>query len=97
MECLDRTDLLPSALGLATSAMDEVAPLTWWSVSPLSNSAMRVDRLSEAWLRLRCKVVLRDVDLTRDGDGGLDLFLLLDALWAGFGFLPRPRREPLCI
>lgn len=27
-ECLDRTDLPPSALGLATSAIDEVAPLT---------------------------------------------------------------------
>jgi hypothetical protein len=58
---------------------------------------MRADRLKEAWLRLRCKVVLRDVDLMRDGDGGLDLFLLVDALRAGFEFLPRPRREPLCI
>jgi hypothetical protein len=74
-----------------------VAPSSCWAVSPLSNSAIRADRLSEAWLRVRCKVALRDVDLTPDGDGGLDLFLLLDALWAGFGFLPRPRREPLCI
>jgi hypothetical protein len=75
-----------------------VAPLTCWFVSPLSNSAKRADRLTEAWLRLRCKVALRDVDLTRDGDGGgLDLFLLADALRAGFGFLPRPRWEPLRI
>jgi hypothetical protein len=60
---------------------------------------MRADRLNEAWLRLRCKVVLRDVDLVRDDDGGggLDLFRLLDALLAGFGFLPRPRCEPLGI
>ena len=60
--------------------MGEVAPLTWWSVAPLSNSAMRADRLSEAWLRLRCDVVLRDVELT-----------LLDAPRVEFVFLPRPR------
>jgi hypothetical protein len=58
---------------------------------------MRADRLSEAWLRLRCEVALRDVDLILVGDGGLDLFLLLDAPLVGFGFLPRPRREPLRI
>jgi hypothetical protein len=73
-----------------------VAPLTCWSVSPLSNSARRADRLSEAWLRVCCKVA-RVVDRARDGGGGLDLFLLLDALRAGFGFLPRPRWEPLRI
>lgn len=28
VECLDRTERPPSALGLATSAIDEVAPLT---------------------------------------------------------------------
>jgi hypothetical protein len=96
--CLDRTDWLPSARGLATSAIGAVAPLTWWCVSPLSNSAMRAERLNEAWLRLRCKVALRDVGLVRgDGGGGLDLFRLLDALQAGFGFLPRPRCEPLGI
>jgi hypothetical protein len=73
-----------------------VAPLICWSVSPLSNSAKRADRLGEAWLPLRCNVVLRDVDLTRDVDGGgLDLFLLVEALRVGFGFLPRPRWEPL--
>jgi hypothetical protein len=70
--------------------------LICWSVSPLSNSAKRADRLGEAWLPLRCNVVLRDVDLTRDVDGGgLDLFLLVEALRVGFGFLPRPRWEPL--
>jgi hypothetical protein len=83
--------------------MDPVTPFTWWTVSPLSNSAMRADLLSDAWLRLRCRVVLRDVDLTRDsddsgsGDGGLDLFLLLEAPRGGFGFLPRPRCVPLRI
>lgn len=71
--------------------MEAVAPLTCWFVSPLSNSAKRAERLREAWLRLRCNVALRDVDLTRDGDGGLDLFLLVEALRGGFGFLPRPR------
>jgi hypothetical protein len=72
--------------------------LTCWFVSPLSNSARRADRLREAWLPLRCKVALRDVDLTRDVDGGgLDLFLLVEALLVGFGFLPRPRWEPLRI
>lgn len=58
---------------------------------------MRAERLSEAWLRLRCEVVLRDVDLTLPCDGGLDLLLLLDAPRLGFGFLPRPRCEPLRI
>ena len=60
---------------------------------------MRAERLGEAWLRLRllCKVVLRDVGLTPLGDGGLDLFLLLEAPRMGFGFLPRPRCEPLRI
>lgn len=77
--------------------MDEVAPLGCSSVSPLSSSAMRADLLSEAWLRLRCEVVLRDVGLTLDGDGGFDPFLLLDVPWVGFEFLPLPRREPLCI
>jgi hypothetical protein len=89
---LDRTDLLPSARGLATSAISEVAPLVCWSVSPLSNSARRADRLSEAWLRLRCTAVLRDVERPRDGGGGgLDLFLLVEGVRAGFEFLPRPR------
>lgn len=76
-----------------------MAPLTCWFVSPLSNSAKRADRLREAWLPLRCKVAPRDVDLTRDDEegGGLDAFLLADALRAGFGFLPRPRWEPLRI
>jgi hypothetical protein len=100
LRCLGRTDREPSARGLATSAMGGVAPLTCCSVSPLSNSAMRADRRNEAWLRLRlrCKVVLRDVDLVRDGGGdGLDLFRLLDVLLAGCGFLPRPRCEPLRI
>jgi hypothetical protein len=77
--------------------MDEVAPLTWWLVSPLSNSAMRAERLNEAWLRLRCEVVLRDVDLTLDGDGGTDVFLLFGAPRVGFRFLPRRRCEPLRI
>jgi hypothetical protein len=58
---------------------------------------MRADRLSDAWLRLRCDMVLRELDLIRDWDDGLDPFLLVDALRAGFGFLPRPRWEPLLI
>lgn len=74
-----------------------MAPLTCWTVSPLSNSARRAERLSEAWLRACCKVVLREVERTRDVGGGLDLFLLVEALRAGFGFLPRPRWEPLRI
>jgi hypothetical protein len=95
--CLDRTDLPPSARGLATSAIDDVAVAVGWFVSPLSNSAMRVDRLNDAWLRLRCEVVLRDLDLIRDWDGTLIPFPLVDALRAGFGFLPRPCWEPLRI
>jgi hypothetical protein len=74
-----------------------VAPLVCCPVSPLSNSARRAERLREAWLRLCCKVVVRDVERTRDDGGGLDLFLLRDALRLGFGFLPRPRWEPLRI
>lgn len=95
--CLDLTDLLPSGLGLATSAMEVVASARWGSVSPLSNSAIRADLLNGAWLRLFCKELWREVDLVPDVGGGLDLFLLVDALRSGLGFLPRPRREPLRI
>jgi hypothetical protein len=38
------------------------------------------------------------VERPRDsGGGGLDLFLLVDGVRAGFEFLPRPRWEPLRI
>ena len=59
---------------------------------------MRADLRSDAWLRLFCKVVWRDVDLFREMGGGFDVFLLLLlAPRVGLGSLPRPRRGPLRI
>jgi hypothetical protein len=95
--CLERTDLLPSALGLATSAIEDVALVNWWSDSPLSNPAMRAERLSDAWLRLFRAVVCREVNLVWEVDGGFDVSLLEDAPRLGFWSLPLPRRGPLRI
>lgn len=58
----------------------------WPLSSPLSSSASRADRLTDARLRF-CEEVLRELDLRP----------LLEVLRAGFGFLPRPRPRPLCI
>lgn len=89
--CVLRAEPLPSARGLATSAIEVLAdgsgwPLTSPLTSPLSSSAIRADRLTDARLVVR-EMVLRE----------LGLIPLLEVLRAGFGFLPRPRPRPLCI
>jgi hypothetical protein len=58
---------------------------------------MRAERRSEAWLRLFCKAVWRDVDLFLGSGGGFEAFLLPDAPRVGFVSLPLPRRGALRI
>jgi len=89
--CVDLEVLLPSARGLATSAIEPFVsggaswPLGSWSFVSCARRAER--RRFEARVRAWDGAVRREDEPTP----------LLESLRAGLGFLPRPRPRPLCI
>lgn len=78
--------------------MEDAVPAPQWSDCPLSNWAIRADLLRGTRFSVLRRVVLPDVDGTREAEGKLDVAALLDVTdRLGCCSLPRRRCELLGI